>query len=506
MQGDVTQVLSCGSVPRNRQQITNARKRLKESNKERDTLFAIMERCKREQSKSMPFIRSVLAAPEPMCLLCNDRQLHDIERFCCNSDHFSILGIDPTFNLGEFLVTITTYRHLLLKDQTTGKPPVMIGPALVHQTKKTETYHSLASGIVGLCPSLMNLIAYGTDGEKAIGNAFSLQFHKAIHLLCCLHVKRDIQRKLHDLGIPEKYSKEYINEIFGHTNGSHFTEGLVDCECDSEYEDQLNKCCHVWNEREKLARDTNVPVFYDWFKTYHSDLVKTKMLKPVRVQAGLGDPPDQYTTNDNESINSRVKDKVDYKASELHIFCQKFEELVDMQTRNIERAFTLSNGPYCVLPLYSDLLQKPKCWPRLSLSAKEQFVRKIHHEKVRSKHCTLSVQSVATESENTPPLSVRFNETGLPDCVYKAMWEKACMLHHHELISDVPGHPSGKMVASLSCPEKPHLVNVLKCGKLTCDCLNYQSKSLCSHVIATAESIGELRSLLKISKSADIGF
>ena len=224
----------------------------------------------------------------------------------------------------------------------------MIGPALVHQTKKTETYHSLASGIVGLCPSLMNLIAYGTDGEKAIGNAFSLQFHKAIHLLCCLHVKRDIQRKLHDLGIPEKYSKEYINEIFGYSNGSHFTEELVDCECDSEYEDQLNKCCHVWNEREKLARDTNVPVFYDWFKAYHSDLVKTKMLKPVRVQAGLGDPPTQYTTNDNESINSRVKDKVDYKASELHIFCQKFEELVDMQTRNIERAFTLSNGPYCV--------------------------------------------------------------------------------------------------------------------------------------------------------------
>ena len=52
------------------------------------------------------------------------------------------------------------------------------------------------------------------------------------------------------------------------------------------------------------------------------------------------------------------------------------------------------------------------------------------------------------------------------------------------------------MVASVSCPAKPHLVNVLKCGKLTCDCLNYQSKSLCSHVIATAESIGELRSLI----------
>ena len=36
----------------------------------------------------------------------------------------------------------------------------------------------------------------------------------------------------------------------------------------------------------------------------------------------------------------------------------------------------------------------------------------------------------------------------------------------HELISDVPGHPSGKLVASLSCPAKPHLVNVLQLESL----------------------------------------
>jgi hypothetical protein len=150
---------------------------------------------------------------------------------------------------------------------------------------------------------LINVIAIGSDGEKAIWNTFSVQFHKATHLLCFLHVKRDIQRKLHDIGVAEQYARQYINDIFGYTVGEHFHEGLVDCDSESDYEEKIKTCCESWNEREKLARDTSVPVFYNWFKTNHSHLLKTKMLKPVRVRAGLGIPPMRYTSNDNESIN-----------------------------------------------------------------------------------------------------------------------------------------------------------------------------------------------------------
>lgn len=78
--------------------------------------------------------------------------------------------------------------------------------------------------MVGLCPSLVNLKAYGTDGEKAISNAFTTQLQQATHLLCFWHVKRDIQRKLHDLGIGEKYAREYIKEIFGQSCGTHTSQ------------------------------------------------------------------------------------------------------------------------------------------------------------------------------------------------------------------------------------------------------------------------------------------
>lgn len=64
------------------------------------------------------------------------------------------------------------------------------------------------------------------------------------------------------------------------------------------------------------------------------------------------------------------------------------------------------------------------------------------------------------------------------------MWEKASTLLHRNFVSNVPGMPNGKMVPSTNTPHKPHIVTAVKGD--TCDCINYKSKSMCSHVIASA--------------------
>ena len=128
-----------------------------------------------------------------MCLLATNRQLHDMVRFCTNRDEFSIVGVDPTFNLRDFSITVTTYRHLQLYDRTTKKHPVLLGPLLIHQRKSKQSYYFMASSLVGLCPQLSSLLCFGTDGEKALGDAFELQFQNATHLLCFLHVKPVLQ-------------------------------------------------------------------------------------------------------------------------------------------------------------------------------------------------------------------------------------------------------------------------------------------------------------------------
>ena len=97
-----------------------------------------MMMCKEgESSESLDsFVKIVTGAPFPMMMLAFDWMLEDLVRFCTSYTSFSILGIDPTFSLGAFDVTVTTYRHLLLiaKDDI-HKHPVLIGPLFVHVKK-----------------------------------------------------------------------------------------------------------------------------------------------------------------------------------------------------------------------------------------------------------------------------------------------------------------------------------------------------------------------------------
>jgi len=74
------------------------------------------------------------------------------------------------------------------------------------------------------------------------------------------------------------------------------------------------------------------------------------MLKPVRREAGLGNPPLRFTTNASKSVNAMLKRKVDYKKNELHVFINHLKQVVDEQEKEVERA-VISRGKYKFHPL-----------------------------------------------------------------------------------------------------------------------------------------------------------
>ena len=286
--GGVLDATSCGSLPRNRKQISNIKRCMKAEYTDKDPLFSVMEQCKKEQSQVDPFLRVVQAAPDAMCLLTSNRQLNDMVRFCTDPLQCSIVGVDPTFNLGEFSVTVTTYKHLQLIDRQTKNPPVLLGPMIVHQKKSKESYYFLASGIVGLCSQLNSLVAFGTDGEIALGEAFHAQFPNAKHLLCFIHVRNRIKMKLQDLGILTDMAKGFVTDIFGQQLGTHKFCGLVDCESPEQFNLELQQLEEVWNSKEMYARSSTEAHFHSWFTKYQASNMKQKMLKPLRTPVGLG--------------------------------------------------------------------------------------------------------------------------------------------------------------------------------------------------------------------------
>jgi len=104
--GDVICQKLSGSRLRNTQQVSNARRQLKMKQGGDCQLAEALELCKSGLSgSSEDFVRSVQAAPEPMCILATDRQLDEMVRSCTDSSTFVPMGVDPTFKLGKFFVT-----------------------------------------------------------------------------------------------------------------------------------------------------------------------------------------------------------------------------------------------------------------------------------------------------------------------------------------------------------------------------------------------------------------
>lgn len=315
--GGVIGAASAGSLPRNDRQVKDIRRKMKTELK--DPLVAVMMMCK-ESMKD--FVRAVTGAPDYMVVLSFDRTLDNLVRFCTNPMLPNVLTFDPTFNLGTFDVTVTTYKHPLLAFQNpkehTSEHPNFIGPVLIHQRKQFSNYHYFNSTIVGLRGSLNNLTAFGTDGELALVQACHSQFPQAIHLRCWLHFKDNLKRRLeHDLHLPRNLAQEFIADVLGSASG--LETGLVDADDECAFTYQLTSLKQVWNEREQQFTKKD-PLFYDWFEKNSSEVVKKTMLKSVRQSAGLGLPPSPYYTNAVESINSLLKPKADFKKQDLVTF------------------------------------------------------------------------------------------------------------------------------------------------------------------------------------------
>ena len=86
---------------------------------------------------------------------------------------------------------------------------------------------------------------------------------EADHLSCFVHMKRNIERKLQDLGIKGGEAAKFLTEIFG----SSSEEGILDAESAQDFEAKLLSLETVWQERERALTKRNDPIFYNWIAT-----------------------------------------------------------------------------------------------------------------------------------------------------------------------------------------------------------------------------------------------
>jgi len=82
-------------------------------------------------------------------------------------------------------------------------------------------------------------------------------------------------------------------------------KGLVDAENGEDFDEMLLKLGPLWDKQE-AEFSTMKPSLYGWFCQYHAKEVCSSMIAPIRESAGLGNPPQHFTTNSNESMNKAL--------------------------------------------------------------------------------------------------------------------------------------------------------------------------------------------------------
>ena len=495
--GGIINAGAVGDIPRNRRQVYNIKS---EKSDENDALLSVMVMCKQSTAKDDPFVRIVTSAPEPMSILCTESQLIDLERFCTSSDEFCPLSVDPTFNLGDFSVTVTSFRNLLLKNETTGKHPVMIGLMLVHRCKLFSSYHFFASSLVSLKPSLSGLLAFGTDGEECLHKAFSAQFSKAQHLRCFLHFRDNMKRKL----IEMKISNDGVIQIIQDVLGSYLRgkRGLVDARSAEELQSLFVALKSNW---EVIA-----PGFFDWFLQYKIEAIESSMLAPIRQSSGLGNPPEPFYTNEIESINRVLKRKVDCKASEWPAFCVSAKELIEEQEHEIEKAI-IGVGEYQFREEFKHLQIPIGRWSSMNTNQRENYLAKISklslQEARKTSACRKECRGAGPSGSNEVYMICGscFNAEAslLAGDVLAGIFKKAeRLVKESNSICQAPGSVSGKVVASES-GNRPHFVTVRAKYNYICDsdCAMWKCSKLCSHTVACAYTDGNLQQFLSRAAS-----
>ena len=266
---------------------------------------------------------------QPVIFLYTDQQVKDINRFCCNKIMPAVFNIDTTFNLGKFYVTVTAYENVSVIRQKTGKHPTSIGPIMIHSKKDRNTYYLLASKIRQLVEPSKSLVSFGTDDDPALYEPFQTCFPGAKHLLCRIHLKRNIERKLQELCITAKASTVILHDIFNSVNG------LVNMTSEITFREKLKQCELAW-----ISQDSNASKFVAYMHKFKVN----KMISSVIGQ--------NYTTNSVESVNSLLKRLLDFKKVSVLDFINQLRDLVKFQEKEIMR--TLYNpGEFSISRYYS---------------------------------------------------------------------------------------------------------------------------------------------------------
>ena len=120
---------------------------------------------------------------------------------------------------------------------------------MIHNKKTIESYSQLCNTMRTLEPTLKNLLAFGTDEEMALIDAFESNFDSAVHVLCTRHLRNTCKTHFKSLGVPDNIQEEMLNDLFGATWDGAEHKGVIDAATETQFYEMCARMGENWGAK-----------------------------------------------------------------------------------------------------------------------------------------------------------------------------------------------------------------------------------------------------------------
>ena len=155
--------------------------------------------------------------------------------------------------------------------------------------------------------------------------------------------------------------------------GSVFESGLSDAGSAEEFIGLFESLEEKWS-----SLHSNGKAFHSWFGSKKTEEFIRSVISPVRQRAGLGCPPDKFTTNRSERTNGVLQDCVKRECGTAKIdeytLVKTLEKLVKSQEQELELA-VLDKGEYQLRPEFRHLVVTGDKWAKMTNDQRKEALR-----------------------------------------------------------------------------------------------------------------------------------
>ncbi|XP_053374086.1 uncharacterized protein LOC128546783 [Mercenaria mercenaria] len=332
----------------------------------------------------------------PVVTLLNEQQITDIKRFCGTGR--TVLGVDKTYNLGDFHVTPTVFKDLSVIRQETQQHPITFGPTFIHTNSNAKTYSSFFHDIAdNLTQEEINNLVIGSDEEKSFKIAIERCLPGATHTLCTRHLRQNTNRYLEDhVGYPKQERQQITSAIYGE-DGLTFT-GDMDA-----FQYKLERLNEKIETLDSKVGDKK-------FKPYFSDRLLPVLKSQVIEPCNKGKIERGWTNNNCESANHILKSATGWKQTDLPKFINLFNDIV--KGENIERCRAIcGRGDFRLHDTFTHHQTDIDKWSNMSEETRSNREKKFLSDKGRSHPNMVTSTNGNRTVLNTPNAGKKPNQT-----------------------------------------------------------------------------------------------